>query len=262
MINEGDVSLILGSRDVIELPPRRDWTKETGVVTVRRFAGEKNAISERFNELTASTDPGGDRIIERSNGKVGELEIMIEEDSGGSAGGNTDALNAIWELRSNTVLKPIESRREFDTLNTLDGSTSMKRKIESAARNAEANPYPITAAAIKLYAYYSNQILDYYATDLMLTKSTTVSSRSALTATYTNLNRVVSVDDIDPPYALLGAMTSLPKSDGSGDVGWEWLYLGPQVRQLTRTRYQIILTWHGAERWAEIYGGTWKPEGE
>lgn len=255
-----DNSVLVGANEIVELPPRREWTKTDGVVTFKRFTGPQALITELFNELSTSGDPGGDLITERINNKTGELEIRIEEDSGGASGGNTEILNAIWELQTNTVSKPIESRREFDSLNALDSDTSKKRKIEAAARDATANPYPADAVATKLYAYYSNQVLDYLATDLRLTKSVIVSSRSTITAAYTNLNRVQTLASIYPPSALIGALENLPRSDTGTPVGWEWLYLGPQVRQVSRLKYQISFSWHGAERWAQIYGGTWNPE--
>jgi len=253
--------VIKGTNAITELKPLRTWSQTNGVSNVQRFVGPATLIHDKFNELVSSEDNGADEIAENYDGAKGELRIMTADYSGdGTTGGNTEALNTVWELRTNTVYKPIESRREFDSLNTLDSDTSKKRKIEAAARDATANPYPSDSAAKKLYAYYANQVLDYPLADLMLTKSTKVSKRNEIKATYTNLNRVVTITSINPPSVLIGTISTLPKSDGSGNAGWEWLYLGPQIVQLTRSTYQILYTWHGAERWMQMVGGTWNPE--
>ena len=245
--------VILGNADIIELKPSRAWTRADGITTVRRIVGPQEAIRNHFNELAADADNGADEIVETLDAVKGVLEIRIAEDSGGAAGGNTEELNVVWELRSNRMTKPIETRREFDELTALK-----KRSIEKAAREAEANP-ETGAAATKLYAYYANQVLECPATDLELTKSISVSRRSTLAGVYTNLNRVVAIASIEPPTDLLGALNAIPLADGSAG-SWEWMYLGPQIRQVTQTKYQISYSWHGAERWAQIYGGTWNPE--
>lgn len=247
---------ILGTDDYTELKPRRVWSRVDGVSTERRFVGPSQRIQDLFNQLSNDPDNNGaDEISESYNGASGELVIRIADDSGAADGGGvTEELNAVWELRTNPVNKPIESRREFDGISAAD-----KRTIEKEAREAETLSIS-GAAASKLYAYYSNQVLDYLASDLLLTKSVTVSKRSEITAVYTGLNRVTTIAAINPPSVLLGTLSSLPKSDGSGSGAWEWLYMGPQVRQVTKTKYQISYSWHGAERWAAIYGGSWNPE--
>jgi len=253
-INEPSYVKIVGPDDFTELRPRRVWSRVDGVSTEKRYVGPSDRIRDLFNDLTNSpTTNGADEISEDFNGANGELVVRIADDSGGEDGGVTE-LNAVWELRTNTVQKPIESRREFDTLSAAD-----KRTIEKEAREAETLSISGTAAT-KLYAYYANQVLDYLASDLLLTKSVTVSNRSTITAIYSGLNRVTTIGAINPPSALLGTLSSLPRADGTGDAAWEWLYLGPQVRQVTKTKYQISYSWHGAERWALIYGGSWNPE--
>jgi len=246
---------ILGTDEAKELKSRRVWSRVDGVSTERRFVGPSQRIQDLFNQLSNDPDNNGaDEIGESYNGQSGELVIRIADDSGAATGGGvTTALNTVWELRTNMITKPIESRREFDTLTAKE-----KRTIEKEARDAETLSVSGTPATT-LYAYYANQVLDYVASDLMLTKSVVVSKRSTITGVYTGLNRKTTITAINPPSVLLGTLTTLPKGDGTGSAAWEWLYLGPQVRQVTKTKYQISYTWHGAERWAAIYGGTWNP---
>jgi hypothetical protein len=253
-VNNPTYSQIIGNADAIELSPKRKWNPVDGVQTFRRFSGTSDAIIAKFNELSATTGSGVDELDEDISGKSGTLLARIIEDSGGSIGGNTEELNAVWEVRASPLNKPIEAHSDFDSVTVL-----RKRAIEKAARDATAltDPAPSDAEK-KLYAYYSNQVLDFVLTELEITKSTILSSRSAIVASYASMNRVVTLASIAPPTTLLGVLTSLPKMDGSSGA-WEWLKLCPQLRQVARAKFQLSYSWRGAERWAEIYGGSWTP---
>ena len=241
-INVEDKSVIIGASDIVELSPRRVWTRADGVVSVRRFVGPKLPITERFNTLVAASDNGADELEETIEGSKGELLIRVNEDSGSTEGGNTEALNAVWELQNIEVLKPIETAAYFNSL-----SATQKNAIQKNVRDGVACSVS-GAAAAKLYAYLSNQFLDYYAYALSLRKSFTVSTRNAVQLSYTGINTVVTLPTV--PTALLGALPA----------GWEWLYKGPQCRQVTKTKFQLVSEWIGLTQWAKYpYGGTWDP---
>ena len=252
---------VKGSSDIIRLPDKRTWNLNDGVQTFKRFQGTDDAIKAKFNELSSGVDDEGapvdtgiDDLNEDIDGKVGRLLARVIEDSGGSAGSNTEALNAVWEVIANDILKPIETHSYFDAI-----TAERKRYVEDAARNADALDAAATDTEKILYTYYSVQMLDYILTEFIIRKSTVVSSRSAITASYTDTNRVVTLASIGPPSALLGSLTSLPKGDGTSGA-WEWLKKAPQVRQISRRKFQISYEWHGAERWSlRFYGGTWVP---
>ncbi len=253
-IDRGTVYRILGDETLRELKPEREWSLEDGVTTNRRFVGPAPVIEAYFNELSAQgVFSGADGMSESYKGQSGMLILRVVDDSGGTEGGNTEELNAIWELIGRPILLPIENHRDFDAISARD-----KRFIEKTARDGDelggGDP-----TEEKLYAYYAHNVLDFLSTDLMLTKTTTVSSRTVITAVYTDLNKVVTIATIDPPTAIIGALTSLPKL-GTADGAWEWLKLSPQVRQVTKIKYQLSYQWHGASRWADIYGGSWSPK--
>ncbi|MDD4860787.1 MAG: hypothetical protein PHI33_01630 [Smithellaceae bacterium] len=253
-ITDTSIYRIVGNTEIHQLRDERTWNPAEGVQTWRRFVGPAEKIKEYFNELTAAgADSGGDEIRESYNGQAGQVHIRVIDDSGGEDGGNTEELNAVWELMSQDIQKPIESHPDFDSV-----IAAKKREIEKKARDAESF-IGGTDAETNLYAYYSNQVLDYIATQLILRKSITVSTKSAITLSYANLNTVVAIGAINPPSKLLGALTSLPKMDGTTGA-WEWLKKGPQCRQLGRSKFALSYEWWGADRWAKIpYGGTWEP---
>lgn len=241
-INVEDKSVIIGASDIVELAPRRFWTRADGVVSVRRFAGPKLPITERFNSLVATADNGADELEETIEGGKGELLIRVNDDSGGVEGGNTEALNAIWELQNIEVMKPIETATYFSSLTGTQKNTIQKNVREGAACSV------IGSVAAKLYAYLSHQYLDYAAYALSLRKTFIVSNRNAVTLNYAGINTVVTLPTV--PTALLGALPT----------GWEWLYKGPQCRQVTKTKFQLVSEWLGLDKWAKYpYGGTWDP---
>lgn len=246
--------MVVGSTDAIELAPKRKWNLTDGVQTMKQFAGTSDAIAAKFNELSATVNSGVDDLDEEINGKSGRLFARVIEDSGSSSGGNTEALNAVWEVYGMPLLKPIESHTDFDAV-----TAKRKRYVEKSARDAEALDAGATDAEKLLYAYYSEQILDFRMFNLELRKTTTLSSRSAITASYANINEVVTLASIAPPTALIGVLTSLPKMDGTSGA-WQWLKDCPQTRQVAKRKFQLSYSWTGAERWANIYpGGTYAP---
>lgn len=241
-INVTDNSVVIGSSDIVELAPRRVWRLADGVVSIRRLVGPKLLITEKFNSLAATKNNGADELEETIDGGKGELLIRVNEDSGGTDGGNTEALNAIWELQNIEVMKPIETATYFNAL-----SSTQKNTIQKNVRDG----LPCSVAggvAAKLYAYLSNQYLDYAAYALSLRKTFIVSNRNTVTLSYTGINTVVTLPPV--PTALLGALPT----------GWEWLYKGPQCRQVTKTKFQLVTEWLGLDEWAKYpYGGTWDP---
>lgn len=260
-IHDGSVLTVVGKNGITELKPLRSWTKTDGVSTTRRFAGPADSIEAYFNELSAATSPGADEMAEQYQGAKGELLIKIYDDSGSSTGGNTEALNSVWELIANDLLKPIEYHTDFTSI-----SAARKRSLEYAAQTAgwkaadgTAIAVPSTDAEKSLYGHYANQTLDFMLSTFILRKTVTVSDRSTITASYSNMNEVVTLASINPPSALIGALTSLPKMDGTSGA-WEWLKKAPQVRQTTKTKYQIIYEYWGMEQWSILYtNGTWNP---
>ncbi len=241
-VNVTDKSVVIGSSNIVELAPRRVWTRADGVVRTRRFVGPKWRITERFNELAATKKNGADEMEETIDGGKGELLVRVNEDSGGPDGGNTEALNAIWELQNIEVMKPIETATYFDALSSTQKNTIQKNVRDGLACSVEGD------VAAKLYAYLSNQYLDYAAYALSLRKTFIVSNRNEVTLNYTGINTVVRLPAV--PTALLGALPT----------GWEWLYKGPQCRQVTKTKFQLVSEWLGLDKWAKYpYGGTWDP---
>lgn len=252
---------VKGSSEIIPLPETHTWDLADGTQTFKEFAGTKAAILQKFRELAAAgADSGVDALRDTYNGQSGRLSCRVIDDSGGADGGNTEAVNAIWELIANDILKPIETHSDFDSI-----AADRKREIENYVRSATDYPATLSGAAeLSLAGYYAYQVLDFPLTELLLRKSIVVSSRSTITAAYAYMNRCVAINadqliaNIGPPSALLGVLTSLPLMSGA-DGAWQWLKKAPQVRQVGKRKFQIMYEWWGTERWAGIYGGSWFP---
>jgi hypothetical protein len=243
---------IIGNTDIEQLADKRVWNRTDGVQKLQRFVGTADAINAKFNELSAGGTVADD-MDETVEGQYGQLLVRINEDSGSTEGANSFANNGTWELLAMEVMKPIESHYWFDSI-----TAARKREIERCARDATSISGTPTDAENYLFAYYANQILEYPIDYLELRQTLIVSNRSTLTATHTGNNRVVTLASIDPPDALLGTLTSLPKGDGTSGA-WEWMKKAPQVIQVAKSKFQIQYRWLGAERWAAIYGGSWLP---
>ena len=250
---------IVGNTDIAEIS-RRSWNQTDGVSSQRRYRGTADKIQEKFNELSTS-GTGVDELDEDIEGKAGHLVARILEDSGSSGGGNTEELNAVWELYASELNKPVEAHTDFDSVTTIH-----KRAIEKAAREGEGIPaidpsgaaWTPSTAEKQLYAWYAVQVLDFVLTELELHKTTILTTKSAIVASYTGMNTVTGLPS-DVPGALLGVLTSLPKMDGSSGA-WQWLKLCPQLRQVSKRKFQLSYRWRGAERWASLYdNGSWTP---
>lgn len=245
---------ILGSKDIIQLPDKRTWNLTDGLQVYKRFGGTADAVKAKFNALASAELPSVDEINEEINGQSGTLICRIWDYSGAQAGGNTEANNAVWELRGQDVMKPIETHSDFDTI-----IASRKRAIENYVRDpAQYSTTLANDAEKKLAGYLAHQVLEFPLTEYILRKSIILSRRSTIQASYTNCNRVVAMENIAPPSVLLGVLTNLPKMDGTSGA-WEWLKKTPQCLQVSKQKFQLYYEWWGVERWAEIYGGSWNP---
>ena len=194
---------VVGSTDVVQYKPKRVWDATNGWSTVTRYEGTADAIQAKANEL-ANNDSGVDVIEEEINGQAGTLMCMVYEDSGSGSGGNTEELNAVWELIAQDILKPIERHSDYNAIND-----SRKRDIENYVKDkakaiSDEITAPSTLAEKALAGYLANQTLDFYLTQLILRKTCVVTTKSAITISYTGMNRVVTLASINPPSQLLG----------------------------------------------------------
>ena len=224
----------------------RTWSRSGGLSSVRKIVGEKRLLVARFNELVALDDDKKDfdRITENYSGASGYLELTTEDFSGEADSGEASWSDAFWELQSVEILKPIETHKSFDELSAFE-----KTKILQAVRDAKENPFENKSTAVKLYAYLSNQVLDYAEHYLQLRQSIVVSSRTQVTGSYANINKVVPLPSGIPSYL----SSSVPS-------GWEWMFKGTTCRTVGN-KFQLSKEWIGADKFADIYGGSWSPTG-
>jgi hypothetical protein len=230
-----------GTSGLIQQPDERGWDAVRGLYTQRRYEGDADVVAARFSELVGGDDSGADEIRESYDGRHGAIIMRIPDATDTNGTPDAKAITTIWEARRVEVLKPIETHSDFDAI-----TAAKKAEILEAARGATA--FSGTATEKSLYGYLCNQVLDYYEYAIALRKVETVTSRSALRGSWTDVNTVVTLASIGVPA---GILSNLPAS-------WEWLYRGADVTAQGRV-FQITSEWLGALKWAKIYGGTWEP---
>jgi hypothetical protein len=279
---------LAGDPGYTELTPETGWSRSSGFFTTRKFVGTRDGITTLANTF-AIANSGVDQITPTFDGLKGELTVRIVDgtDSQGLPGKEMP----VWECTENALVKPIEAHPLFAGCLPLDmqfarecferawsiGRLANVDETTKAALSAPFNkayssdnievvvgpPFAITFVDVgpdaNLLSYFNllwKGTTDYFDSGFNLTKTTTVSLRSVLKAIYTGVNQVVSLATIDPPTALLGALSDLPYADG-GHGQWEWLKRAPQVRSKEKGMYEIVYSFWGAERWSSaLYNGT------
>ncbi len=258
---------VKGYEGITRLKDTREWSPSTGTMRVIKYVGDAESIKDYFDEIKEEGEIDGLSIAsvqENYNGGYGELIIRCAYNSSDDTNGYSEDIEIVWELTSEVLNKPIETHRIFDALSGKD-----KSDIYNAVRKNEPNPVGSDIAKT-LYAYYAHQINDYVAVMFRLTKNIIISSKSVAKCVYNRVGQVWKTDEVlgntqNVKYTnepLLGVLRLLPRW-GTSNGEWEWLYLGPQLKQVAKNRYQLTQTWVGAERWADIYvGGTFSPKYE
>lgn len=242
MITPSTVYTVKGSTSLTQLKDERGWDAVRGTFTLRRYEGPADAIAAEFARLVAGGDSGADDIREAYAGQHGTLTLRIPD---ATSDGEQDAkaISTTWEAVPVEILKPIESSPDFDTI-----TSEKKTEILKAVREATGEA-GYTGDEWILYAYLANQVTEYSEFMIRLRKVELVTVKTALRASWTGVNTVVSLASLGVPS---GILSNLPS-------GWEWLYKGASVVASGRG-YTMTSEWLGADEWATIYsGGTWVP---
>lgn len=243
---------------------RKGWSRKDGETIIDLYAGplakaEALYASLKMDTAVTSLDLDPD---------APSCKLTVTRPDPDAQTNETD--NAIWELEAVEVMKDIRSHPYFNQSLVL--ATDIAR-IDKAIENGTAMDYTghvLDDVLKRYYALRERGVESYYDSALRLTRTLIVGSASQLALSYASMNRVVSIDSINPPSALLGALTQLPilsynGEDPTSDLtitsgNWEWLKKGPKCRSQGRDKFQLIQDWFAVDKWSEVfYGGTWDP---
>lgn len=251
-----------------EQPTVRRWQRDVqGWVTTRKWVGLAEDVSELVQQVRQDAD---DINVEQGTPLWTLIATYGDEGTEGSASGDAQSQEITWEVRSNTIEKPIASHPKFaelietdqyfaDIIAQIDSDLENKEKSEVretdydalyVGENGFVDP---NGASPNKYRDFMCAGTDYYTeTQPVIVKSVRYASRSTVQASYENNNRVEAPD---VPTSAKFLLTTF--RDQNGDP-LEWLKMAPSVIKEGR-KWNITQEWWGA-RWSKVlYGGSHTP---
>ena len=234
----------IGSTSAIAQGTRKRWQPGGGEVTILVWEGERTAVEAKYEELKAlaSTQPIYNSIeFDPGRGKATLTAEVADPVSVVGSEQQADGTLVQYELMANEVSRPIE--QYFTDL----GADEINEVFASVERR-EGDP-GFTGDRLLLFKFLSGGVEEYYDQQYVLRETKTVSGKTAISASFAGVGEVVS-----PPNA--SAVNKLL----SGLPAQEWLKRAPQVRRISKTKWEIVTEWWGAAAWShELYGGTAHP---
>lgn len=229
---------------VYKQPKRVRFERGKGIVLSENYRGRAADVEQYFNELIACDNPPNVAELV-SNGAHAQISVETQHDGSDVTDPQSDVLATVWEVLPNEQEVPIECWSYFDDLDPDD-----EAYVQSLLGTNHTVPTNLNPIALDYYKCLINGVESILLAGLTLRCTTIVPGGSRLKNTYTNINKVVSVSSIGAPSALIGTLPA----------DWEWMKKTPQVRQLSRYRFQLIKEWWGLEKWSKLlYDGTGYP---
>lgn len=240
----------LGTEAPVRQGKKARWSYQDGTTTLHTFRGVAAGIEQLYDAYRAyaSTIPSVEAVEFDAGRGVGTLSVQENEPG-----------KPVWELYANELALRVEMNPAFSELTA--GEVNQAYAAADAAASddeATASPYDPEARtfgltdgsdAHKLFQLLCNGNDSYFQSAYVLRKTVVTTSRGAVSASFSNVNKVDAPDFSAASSALIG---DLP--DG------EWLKRAPVVRMIGGHRWQVMQEWWWAPKWSEIlYGGTGVP---
>jgi len=264
-------AVIKGTDGMTLIARPKSYTRQNGETESEEWRGPRDKAVILYNESKSNTNIDSVSFDDTPGAAVASV-ILTRVDQ---ALEQNEEENAIWEVDATEVFRDLRTH-PYIVLRSGAIMTELQladEKIKSGTAYS-AGDYALTEVVIRYFALRRYGVEGYYQSVLVLRKTMTVSSRSDVEAAYENVNRVVSLNSIDPPRNLLGPLGELPNitayssfaNPGSPTLetgDWEWLKKTPKVRSIAGSRrFEISNEWWGADQWSTVfYGGTWDPAG-
>ncbi|MEW6160153.1 MAG: hypothetical protein AB1813_22200 [Verrucomicrobiota bacterium] len=254
-------------KDLVELSPRRVWSRTEGWQTVRAWEGTREAVQGLIAQLQSTN--GADRIDIFPDGPVARLEAYISSEDAGANETSTDT----WELLGNDIQKNLTEHIKLQVYSEtiLASITAGAREVQSAeASKVESTRNTVITQIQALCTAEGKDSADAVAflkallkghdafgvSQYVLRKSSLVSSRYSTKIAFTGIQRLWTAAQLEStesvPANLLFTISSIepPETVQAGYL-WSWLKRTPTVAAVGRHKLQITQEW-----WLEAWSTT------
>ena len=226
---------IIGTPSAVPQGDKRQWSYQDGESLTLTWRGRNVEIAALYQLLQA---------VAGSNPSYDSLDMDLGRGAGTLTARMVDDSAAVYELYSNEEQVPIQQAPYYDSLTRAEVAdvTDARRKGAIAAVDAWSDLQD------SLFFSLCNGNHYYIRSVYVLRETKTVSKRSTLSASYSNVNRREDPPDTSAVNTLIG-----PLPEG------EWLKKSPNVQRLGKRKWTITQEWWWAPKWHVMYGGTYDP---
>jgi hypothetical protein len=238
------VPYVLGTNSVVTYNARKYYTYFQGERVEFEYAGPTALIEAMypFYKIVVANSPQYDSVSMDPGKGVGRLTATYATD-----GPDT------WELLENEIMKPILQHPSV----TLGASALTPAQVDAVRKAFEKRKTLAQAATLfggtntgqyVLFNHLIHGVEELPHSEYVLRCCRTVTDRSVYQASFTNVNRVVTL----PSSAAIARI--LPTSVSSAK---EWLYRTPIREAIKRGKFRLGMEWWSADKWSYYLGGTW-----
>jgi hypothetical protein len=224
---------VIGATGSIQQSVGKSWNYLNGEVSQTVYKGVYASVEALYNsyKAVAGSAPSIDSLQLTYQRGTGVLTVSTIEDG-----------TPQYELIGNELSNPVWTHSHFAALTAAE--------IEAVRRDFEQGlGGTFTGTQLELWNMLSQGTEEYLVSSYVLRETKQVSKKSNVTASYTDVNKVMTPPNTSAVNALIG---SLPPG--------EWLKKTPQVRLIGSKRWQISTEWWWAEKWSSIlYSGSGTP---
>jgi len=235
---------VFGVTGAVEQGKKYSWTPSTGEILTQTFRGVATNVKTLYDTYKAAgmSNPDYDSMnLDMGRGNA----LLIITKAG-------DATNAVYELLSNDITRPIWTAPYFVEEVPVLTATQISQVMAAYHHiqyMTETTPTPdpstFTGKQLELYRAMEHGIQEYNCSSYVLRETKLVTWRSQVSASFDNVNAV----DTPPNTAAVNTLIG-PLPDG------QWLKRAPNVVQVGRRRWQIVTEWWWARKWLmNVYPG-------
>ena len=224
---------IIGSNGAIQQTVTTSWNYLNGEVNATVYKGVYDAVNQLYQNYKgfAGFAPQIDNLQLVYQRGTGTLTVTMLNDGAPQ-----------YELIGNEISNPIWTNSYFASL-TGQQVSDVRKDFEQGLGGT------FTGLQLDLWNLLALGTEDYLVSSYVLRETKQCSKKSALTASYDNVNKVDTPPSTASVNSLIGGLPS-----------GEWLKKTPQVRLIGAKRWSISTEWWWAEKWsAALYGGTGTP---
>jgi hypothetical protein len=265
-----DAPVVKGVDGMTLTATRKRKSAANGETTEYDYEGPLAKAQAYFDDARTNTEYD-DVTLEPVGGARGKVTIAIADETMAAA-------VTVWELRELEIMQDIGQHPYFDVSGAFASvMADIEEKIKKGERYNTADAGALETEAQRYYALRMRGVDKYISSGVEITKTLTTSGRADVGIAFTQVNQVVTLDDINPPESIVGNLSELRRlirgvqhnlSSGSYPgssfeaAEWEWLMRMPTVRVGAKGRREIMFRWWGLESWSKVLypGGTWDPE--